>query len=69
MDGDNGVEWWEFRVWLVWAGREYPMMKNVEEMLDIVFTKGVMPAMMDHVVAVNVKKVEKVKTARATRAK
>jgi len=69
MDGDDGVEWWEFRVWLLWAGREYPMMKNVEEMLDLVFTRGVMPAMMDHVVEVNSKNVEKVKTARATRAK
>jgi len=67
IDGDDGIEWWEFHVFLLWAGREYPLTKNAEELLDITFSKGIIPAMLETINEVNVKDVERVKTARATR--
>jgi len=63
MDGDDGVDWWEFRHYLVWAGREYPHTEDVEELMDIAFTKGIMPAMMDTIEEFN----EKNRIARSRR--
>merc|ERR1712060_814613 len=67
MDGDDGVDWWEFHHFLLWAGREYPRVENVEELMDIVFTKGIMPAMLDSVEEENAKKYDKVQEARSKR--
>jgi len=67
MDGDEGVDWWEFHHFLLWAGREYPEVENVEELMDIVFTKGIMPAMMDTIEEENKKSYRRIELARSNR--
>ena len=47
MDSDGYIDWNEFQVYLQWAMHEYPNTGNVEELLDIVFEKGIIPAMAD----------------------
>jgi len=67
MDDDEGVDWWEFRHYLLWAGRQYPFVKDVEELMDIAFTKGIMPAMLDTIDEENAKTYRKVQMARSQR--
>ena len=47
MDNDGTVDWREFALYLKWAGRQYPDTTNTEQLLDIAFRKGVIPAMQD----------------------
>lgn len=47
MDNDGTVDWNEFLVYIKWALYEYPDIKNADEVLEIAFTKGLMPAMRD----------------------
>jgi len=49
MDDDGGIDWFEFKHFLVWAGREYPRVKTAQELLDIAFRDGLIPAMKDEV--------------------
>ena len=49
MDGDDGVDWWEFQYFLLWAAREYPDVKTSSELLDIAFRKGIIPSMLDEI--------------------
>ena len=51
MDGDGQIDWTEFMVYLKWAIHEYPDIKDTEELLDVTFRKGVIPAMRDEMVA------------------
>ena len=47
MDSDGFVKWAEFLVYLKWALRQYPNIKDVDELLSITFRKGLIPAMQD----------------------
>lgn len=47
MDEDGFVDWNEFLVYIKWALNEYPESKNADEVLEIAFTEGLMPAMRD----------------------
>lgn len=47
MDDDNMVDWNEFLVYLKWAFREYPKTETADELLEIAFTKGIIPASRD----------------------
>ncbi|XP_038073801.1 uncharacterized protein LOC119741921 [Patiria miniata] len=47
MDADGQVDWSEFLVYLKWALHEYPNIKDTQELLDIAFRKGLIPAMRD----------------------
>ncbi|KAJ8051178.1 hypothetical protein HOLleu_04643 [Holothuria leucospilota] len=47
MDEDGMVDWNEFETYLKWALNEYPKIGTVEELLDIAFRKGLIPAMQD----------------------
>ena len=47
MDRDGYVDWNEFCVYLKWALRQYPNIKDVDELLSITFRKGLIPAMQD----------------------
>jgi len=47
MDSDGFVDWKEFEVYLKWAGRQYPETVTSEELLDVAFRKGLIPAMQD----------------------
>ncbi|KAJ8048155.1 hypothetical protein HOLleu_00343 [Holothuria leucospilota] len=47
MDEDGMVDWNEFETYLKWALNEYPNIVTVEELLDITFRKGIIPAMQD----------------------
>ena len=47
MDEDGSVDWNEFALYLKWAAREYPNVKDAEELLSIAFRKGLIPAMQD----------------------
>ncbi|KAL5271381.1 hypothetical protein ACHWQZ_G001877 [Mnemiopsis leidyi] len=47
LDYDGCIEWTEFRYFLIWAGREYPSVKNMKELLDKTFRNGIIPAMLD----------------------
>ena len=47
MDADNQVDWSEFMVYLKWALRQYPNIKDTAELLDVAFRKGIIPAMRD----------------------
>jgi len=47
LDDDGGVDWFEFKYFLVWAGRQYPRVKSAQELLDIAFRDGLIPAMKD----------------------
>ena len=42
----NGyIDWNEFLMYLKWAMREYPSIKEVDELLSVAFRKGIIPAM------------------------
>ena len=47
MDTDGSIDWFEFRTFLVWAGRQYPGTKDKQELLDHAFRHGLIPAMKD----------------------
>ena len=47
MDEDGQVDWNEFALYLKWAIREYPQIKDAEALLSIAFRKGLIPAMQD----------------------
>lgn len=47
MDADGQVDWSEFMVYLKWAIHQYPMIKDADELLDVAFRKGIIPAMRD----------------------
>jgi len=66
LDDDGGVDWSEFKYFLVWAGREYPRVESAQELLDIAFRVGLIPAMKDE--ADNLKK-EKKKGGKKTKRK
>ena len=47
MDSDGYVDWKEFLVYIKWALRQYPDVPNADELLEITFQKGLIPAMRD----------------------
>lgn len=47
MDEDGYVDWNEFLVYVKWALRQYPSVPNADELMAIVFEKGLIPAMRD----------------------
>ena len=47
MDTDGFVDWKEFLVYIKWALSQYPNVSGVEELMSIVFEKGLVPAMRD----------------------
>ena len=49
MDNDGYIDWNEFLVYLKWAMRQYPNIKDVDELLLAAFNKGIIPAMRDEV--------------------
>ena len=49
MDNDGQVDWKEFALYLKWAGRQYPETQTADDLLDIAFRKGVIPAMQDEI--------------------
>ena len=51
MDNDGYIDWNEFLVYLKWAVREYPNIKDVDELLQVAFNKGIIPAMRDEIQA------------------
>lgn len=51
MDADGYVDWNEFMVYLKWAIHQYPDTPTADELLDIAFRKGIIPAMRDEILA------------------
>ncbi|XP_071955096.1 uncharacterized protein [Antedon mediterranea] len=47
MDQDGMIDWFEFKHFLIWAGRQHPEIKTSQELLDIAFRDGLIPAMKD----------------------
>ncbi|XP_071792114.1 uncharacterized protein [Asterias amurensis] len=47
MDNDGQVDWTEFLVYLKWAMHQYPKIQDTDELLDVTFRKGIIPAMRD----------------------
>lgn len=47
MDADGMIDWFEFKTYLVWAGRQYPRIENKQQLLDNAFRNGLIPAMKD----------------------
>ena len=47
MDSDGMIEWNEFMVYIKWALNEYPRVETADEVLQIAFEKGIIPAMRD----------------------
>jgi len=58
LDKDGGIDWFEFKHYLVWAGREYPNVKDAQELLDIAFRYGLIPAMKDEADSLKEEKIE-----------
>ena len=50
MDADGQIDWNEFLVYLKWAMRQYPNIENSQDLLDITFRKGLIPAMRDEMI-------------------
>ncbi|XP_078350918.1 uncharacterized protein LOC144635713 isoform X1 [Oculina patagonica] len=50
MDEDGFIDWNEFLVYLKWAMRQYPNIKDADELLSVAFRKGIIPAMQDALV-------------------
>ena len=50
MDSDGQIDWNEFLVYLKWAMRQYPNIEDSQELLDITFRKGLIPAMRDEMI-------------------
>ena len=49
IEKEGFVDWHEFKQYLVWAGREYPDVESVNELKDIAFRRGLIPAMWSHI--------------------
>ena len=47
MDADGYVDWKEFLVYIKWALHQYQNVADVDELMSIVFEKGLVPAMRD----------------------
>ena len=47
MDSDGQVDWNEFETYLKWALHQYPDIEDTEELLEVTFMKGLIPAMQD----------------------
>lgn len=47
MDSDGYVDWNEFLVYIKWALRQYPEMTNADEVLEVAFQQGLIPASRD----------------------
>ncbi len=47
MDADGSVDWNEFLAYLKWALRQYPDIKTADDLVQIAFQKGIIPAMRD----------------------
>ena len=50
MDEDGQIDWNEFSLYLKWALRQYPNIKDIDELLSVAFRKGIIPAMHDEVI-------------------
>ena len=50
MDNDCHIDWNEFLLYLKWALRQYPKIKDADELLSVAFRKGIIPAMQDELV-------------------
>ena len=50
MDCDGFVDWSEFTLYLKWALRQYPEINDVDELLSVTFSKGLLPAMQDEII-------------------
>lgn len=50
VDQDGFIEWNEFRFYLLWAGRQYPDVENSQQIMDIAFRQGLIPAMKEEMV-------------------
>ncbi|KAL9952348.1 hypothetical protein ACROYT_G039591 [Oculina patagonica] len=50
MDKDGYIDWNEFLVYLKWALRQYPDIKDADQLLSVTFRKGIIPAMQDELV-------------------
>ena len=51
MDKDGYIDWNEFLVYLKWAMRQYPNIKDADELLSVAFRKGIIPAMHDELLS------------------
>ena len=49
MDNDGRVDWSEFSLYLKWALRQYPDIKDADELLSVTFRKAIIPAMQDEI--------------------
>ena len=49
MDNDGRIDWNEFSLYLKWAVREYPDIKDADELLSVTFRKAIIPAMRDEI--------------------
>ena len=47
MDKDGYVDWTEFMVYIKWALRQYPKLESADDVIDVAFQKGLIPAMRD----------------------
>ena len=47
MNSDGYIDWKEFLVYVKWALSQYPHVSDVDELMSIVFEKGLIPAMRD----------------------
>ena len=50
MNSDGYIDWKEFLVYVKWALSQYPNVADVDELMSIVFRKGLIPAMRDEIV-------------------
>ena len=41
------------QLYLLWAMRQYPKIKDAEELLDVAFWEGIVPAMRDQIIEKN----------------
>lgn len=47
---DGKISWDEFEVFLKWAGHQYPKTETDEDLLEIAFLQGIIPAMQIKVI-------------------
>ena len=59
MDKDGYIDWNEFLVYLKWAMRQYPNIKDADELLSVAFRKGIIPAMQDELLRNPLKRIKK----------
>ena len=59
MDCDGMVDWNEFLVYLKWAGNAYPNTETAQDLLDIAFREGLLPAMQDTLIGIAADKCDK----------